>query len=285
MGLGSFDDENVPFEVAIATLYPLPDGWAHGMLAVGLVGACSFAASTTLFLYISYWLVDWHRQPRASRAIVDNDNNNNDTTPNVPDLSLGLDPKYLVAAQETNPSSLSAIKRSTSHQSFSNTPPPSPRLGDSRKISANQPGAVHVSNPFLILIYNLLIADAISALEFTLCLAWVAGNGIFAPSPTCTLQGLIASVGVIAPAFFLTVIATQTYLAVVWGYKVEQRGLRWCLCGTWSLLILFPVLGIAITQNGKDYGGWYVRGDIWVSWERLPHYMLRFLRLPLCRPS
>ncbi|KXJ91957.1 hypothetical protein Micbo1qcDRAFT_162020 [Microdochium bolleyi] len=256
-----------------STLTPLPHGWYQGMLGVGVVGAISFGTSIVLFLYMTYAMIGRYRCPRQAHRLEEQAA----TPQTTPDLSLGLDVKYLVTSQgSSRPNSKTNIDQLFSEEAIK-TRSASPDNGkpDERPLEP-EPDASPTSNPFLILIYNLLVADAISALEFMLNLVWISSDGIFVPSAACELQGLAAGAGVIAPSIFLTVIAMHTYLVTVRGYKIEQRGMRWCLGFAWGVTLLMPMLGLAISRNGEGKGGWYVRGDTWCSandeWEKLRLY-------------
>lgn len=245
-----------------STLSPLPDGWIQGMLGVGVIGAISFASTTILFLYMTYAMVDWHRRPRHAQRL----DGRAASVQTTPDLSLGLDVKYLVASQgSSRPTSNTNIDQLFAEET-AKTRSASPEDNKAGHVQVEvEPVTLPTSNPFLILIYNLLVADAISALEFMLNLVWVSSDGIFVPSSTCELQGLAAGVGAVAPSTFLAVIALHTYLVIVWGYKIRQNSLRWCIGFAWSFVILMPLLGLGISRNGEGNGGWYIRGDTWVS--------------------
>ncbi|KAH7026533.1 uncharacterized protein B0I36DRAFT_330840 [Microdochium trichocladiopsis] len=116
-------------------------------------------------------------------------------------------------------------------------------------------------------------------------LVWVSEDGVFAPSTACTLQAVAGSAGAFAPSMLLAVIALHTYLVIVWGYKIQKTALRCCLCIAWGLIIVIPLLGLAISRNGEDHGGWYVRGDTWCSanslYERL-RFWVEFMPVIIC---
>lgn len=258
MGHLSFKNDG-PLE---STVSPLPYGWAPGLLGVGIAGALSFASTTVLFLYMTYAWINWNRQPKKALRLGQEDNNQ----PKSPDLSLGLDVKYLVSSQGN-----SRAGSNTNVDKLFSAEAAKPRAGSLEDTSAEPVvgqadlAAAEPTNPFLVLIYNLLIADGISSLEFTLNLVWVSRDGIFVPSAACTLQAVAAGAGAFSPSVFLAIIALHTYLAVVWGVKIGQGLLRWCLVGAWGFIVLMPLLGLAISRNGEGNGGWFVRGDTWVS--------------------
>jgi len=258
MGHLSFNNDG-PLE---STLSPLPYGWAPGLLGVGIAGALSFASTTILFLYMTYAWINWNRQPTKARRLGQEDDNQ----PKSPDLSLGLDVKYLVSSQGS-----SRAGSNTNVDKLFSAEVAKPRADSLEDTSTGQVvvhtdlAAAEPTNPFLVLIYNMLIADGISSLEFMLNLVWVSRDGIFVPSTACTLQAVAAGAGAFSPAVFLAIIALHTYLAVVWGVKIGQGLLRWYLFGAWGSIMLLPLLGLAISRNGEGNGGWYVRGDTWVS--------------------
>jgi hypothetical protein len=120
-------------------------------------------------------------------------------------------------------------------------------------------------NQFLVLLYNLLIADMHQALAFLINGVWVASDAIQVGSPVCFLQGWLVSTGDMSGGLFLSAIAIHTYMAVVWDRKPPQWAVYAGVIGIWVFTYFMAALGIAITHNGKSGGGFYVRAGAWVS--------------------
>ncbi|EER27098.1 hypothetical protein CPC735_024340 [Coccidioides posadasii C735 delta SOWgp] len=98
-------------------------------------------------------------------------------------------------------------------------------------------------NQYIILIYNLLIADFQEALGFLLSIEWIARNHISVESPTCPAQGWLLQIGDPASGIFVTAIAVHTFLLVVMGRKMSHRTFIFFVVGLWAfclLLVLTP---------------------------------------------
>ncbi|KMU91569.1 hypothetical protein CIHG_09379 [Coccidioides immitis H538.4] len=98
-------------------------------------------------------------------------------------------------------------------------------------------------NQYIILIYNLLIADFQEALGFLLSIEWIARNHISVDSPTCPAQGWLLQIGDPASGIFVTAIAVHTFLLVVMGRKMSHRTFIFFVVGLWGfclLLVLTP---------------------------------------------
>lgn len=120
-------------------------------------------------------------------------------------------------------------------------------------------------NQFLILLYNLLIADMHQSASFLINGVWVGTDTLQVGSPACFIQGWLVSTGDVAGGLFLSLIAMHTYLAVVWNRKPAQWTVYSCIILTWVLTYFISAIGIATTRNGQNAGGWYVRAGAWVS--------------------
>jgi hypothetical protein len=94
---------------------------------------------------------------------------------------------------------------------------------------------------------------------------WVNTNSLQVGTPVCFLQGWLVSNGDVAGGLFLSAIAIHTYLTVVWNCKPAQWAVQTGTIGIWVFTYFISALGIAITRNGRDGGGFYVRAGAWVS--------------------
>ncbi|KAK4210728.1 G protein-coupled glucose receptor regulating Gpa2-domain-containing protein [Rhypophila decipiens] len=141
-------------------------------------------------------------------------------------------------------------------------------------------------NQFLVLIYNLLLADLHQAGAFLLNGVWARKNGIEVHNPACFLQGWLVSTGDLASSCFITAIAVHTYLAIVWNYRPPQRVLYATIVGLWMFDYTLALLGPVTTKNGAEHGGFYVRAAAWcwvsVKFEThrlVLHYLFIFISL------
>ncbi|KAL2133319.1 hypothetical protein VTI74DRAFT_2549 [Chaetomium olivicolor] len=243
-------DQNSPFNLDPVSddLNPLPVAHRQGLIAVTVFAGLSFASSTTVLLYLALKLVRWHIKTRRHRVKAAT---HGPATPQV-DHCLGLTERMVAG----------------------HTP-----AGKTEK---------HHPNQFLVLIFNLLLADSHQALAFMMNAVWVHRNKIQVRSPACWAQGWLVQTGDLASSLFITAIAMHTYLAVVRNWTPPHWAVYTTVICLWFFNYLTAVLGIAITNNGKDVGGYFVRASAWcwmnVRYENLRlllHYLWIFLALAL----
>jgi hypothetical protein len=120
-------------------------------------------------------------------------------------------------------------------------------------------------NQFLVLIYNLLLADLHQAASFLLNAVWVGRDGIQVGTATCWAQAWLIQVGDLASSLFITAIAVHTYLAVVWNYTPPQSAIYITVVSLWAFNFILIIIGLAITDNGREVGGFFVRATAWVG--------------------
>lgn len=238
-------------------LSPLPPVLRKGLTAVAVLGAVSFTFSALVLFYLTCKLARWHvRSRRPSHG-----------EPPAVDLALGLAERHFVRGGDDGDDGGDAGDV--------------PRSAERRKRGSSP-------NQFLILIYNLLLADMEQASAFLLNASWLAGDSIRVGSRTCFAQGWLVSVGDLASSLFIGAIAVHTYLTVVWEYKPRQRVFYAIVVAIWLFAHLISALGIIITHNGRSGGGFYVRAAAWcwinVKYEKLrllTHYLFIFISLAL----
>ncbi|KJZ75633.1 hypothetical protein HIM_05096 [Hirsutella minnesotensis 3608] len=226
-------------EVHGQTLSPLTPGLRRGLAAIAVLASVSFAASTTLFLYLTLRLILGRltQPPEEPRAIESLPRSSHDTT----EFTLGIEGIFTEGATE------SAFTRNKRRKAFSRLftgPPP---------------------NQFLVLIYNLLLADMHQSLAFLLNAAWLNQDSITVSTPTCFAQGLLLSTGDLSSSIFITTIAVHTYLSVVRKRKPAQYLLYTVILCNWVFVYAISLLPIAATRNGADRGGFFVRAGAWVG--------------------
>lgn len=209
-----------------AYLSPLPTVLHQGLTAVAVLACLSFLTSGVTVIYLTYKLIKWRIGGRGGKSTLQ--------TPN-PDFSLGLASRHFGGADEE------------------------------RRQTRQAPAPKRSPNQFLILLYNLLIADLHQSGSFLLNAVWVGTDSIQVGSGVCFLQGWLVSNGDVAGGLFLSAIAIHTYVTVVWNYKPKQWAVYAGIIGIWVFTYVISALGIIITRNGRDGGGFYVRAGPWVS--------------------
>ncbi|KAF2202238.1 hypothetical protein GQ43DRAFT_317943 [Delitschia confertaspora ATCC 74209] len=117
-------------------------------------------------------------------------------------------------------------------------------------------------NQYVLLIYNLLLADLQQSLGFVISFHWLRINKILAPTVPCFLQGWFIHLGDVSSGFFVLAIAIHTWLGVVKGYKIKYIYFVGTILAIWAVAVAVTVIGPIM--HGNRYftraGGW-----CWVS--------------------
>ncbi|ODA78945.1 hypothetical protein RJ55_04535 [Drechmeria coniospora] len=250
------------------SLSPLPSSLRGGLIAIAVLALVSFVACATLFVYLTTKLVAWryflkeHPSPPSPQVPA---------SPPQPttEFTLGIDGIF------KGP----------------------PRDGDQDDAASDLPssGAVLRSQPvrkppnqFLVLIYNLFLADMHQSLAFLLNAIWLRRDGILVGTSTCWSQGFFVSTGNLASSMFIMSIAIHTYMSVVEKRRPRQRFLYLSVVAIWLFVYLVSLLPVALTRNGEEHGGFYVRVGAWCSmnkeYENLrlaTHYLFIILALTI----
>lgn len=118
-------------------------------------------------------------------------------------------------------------------------------------------------NQYVILIYNLLLADLQQAIAFVMSFHWLRINKILAPTAPCFIQAWFLQIGDVSSGFFVLAIAVHTWLGVVKGYKMPYKWFIVSILGLWAFALLLTVLGPAMYRD-RYFG----RAGGWVSLKR-----------------
>ncbi len=121
-------------------------------------------------------------------------------------------------------------------------------------------------NQYVILIYNLLLADLQQAIAFVMSFHWLRINKILAPTAPCFIQAWFLQIGDVSSGFFVLAIAVHTWLGVVKGYKMPYKWFIVSILGLWAFALLLTILGPAMYQD-RYFG----RAGGWVSYN-LTHW-------------
>ncbi|KAJ5199763.1 rhodopsin-like superfamily protein [Penicillium cf. griseofulvum] len=134
-------------------------------------------------------------------------------------------------------------------------------------------------NQYIILIYNLVLADFIQSLAFILCLRWILTDKIEAGTAACFLQGLWLQIGDPSSGLFVFSIAIHTFLLVVWGRKMSYKFFVCFVVGVWVFVVLIVI--IPIGMHGADIfvpsGAWCWISEDYETTRLWTHYMWIFL--------
>ncbi|KAK7226393.1 hypothetical protein V2G26_014396 [Clonostachys chloroleuca] len=229
----------------------------HGLIAISVLSAISLTLSSSLFTYLTYKLISWKLNKRErARILVSN-------VPDVPPVpNLDFQDGPFVADSQT---------AKIAHEAH---------IRQIRSVENEAP------NQFLILIYNLLLADIHQAIGFFISVVWLSKDGIYIDSPACFVQALFIPNGDLAASCFITLIAIHTYLSVVRQYQPPQRVLNGAIIFMWVFVWGMSAIPILATNNGKVAGGFFVRAGAWCWITRyyenlrlLTHYLFIFIAI------
>jgi hypothetical protein len=117
-------------------------------------------------------------------------------------------------------------------------------------------------NQYIILIYNLLIADLIQSCAFSLNLYWIATNSIKSPSAVCVVQGLFVQLGDPGSGLFALAIAAHTFMQAVFGRKVEYKWFVTGILSIWGFMVVMCIIPIA--SHWKDPEPVFAPTGAWV---------------------
>jgi hypothetical protein len=134
-------------------------------------------------------------------------------------------------------------------------------------------------NQYIILIYNLVLADFLQSIAYLICLKWIINNEIKSGTPACFLQGLWLQMANPGSGLFVLGIAFHTFLLIVWGYKMSHKIFITFVCSIWSIVIILMIIPLA--THGADAfvpsGAWcWIRED-YESLRLWTHYFWIFL--------
>ncbi|KAL1998918.1 hypothetical protein VTN02DRAFT_5341 [Thermoascus thermophilus] len=134
-------------------------------------------------------------------------------------------------------------------------------------------------NQYVVLIYNLLLADLQQAIAFLICFYWVAKNSIHSPSAACFLQGFWLQIGDPSSGLFVLAIAAHTFLLVTLGRKMEHWVFVTCVVGIWAFVAMLVIVPAA--SHGEDIfvpsGAWCWINERYETERLWTHYIWIFL--------
>ncbi|KAJ5634059.1 Glucose receptor Git3 N-terminal [Penicillium herquei] len=133
-------------------------------------------------------------------------------------------------------------------------------------------------NQYIILIYNLVLADFQQSLAFLICLQWIVTNKIKSGTAGCFLQGLWLQIGDPGSGLFVLAIAIHTFLLVVWGRKMSYKVFVGFVCGVWLFIAVIVIIPLA--KYGADVfvpsGAWCWINEDYEAVRLWTHYIWIF---------
>ncbi|TLS23726.1 uncharacterized protein PpBr36_05836 [Pyricularia pennisetigena] len=240
------------------TLVGLERGHRDGLIAVCVFAGVSLVTSTALFVHLTQKLVRWHLADRRRRkSEKQRIKRLNAQSPGV-DLSLGLPPQH--------------FQRRTRPMTAQDTEEARGDTGTRSGVAKSMTPVHREPNQFVVLLYNLLLADIKQSVAFFLNAVWVARDSIVVGSGTCWTQAFFLSTGDLAGSLFIAAIAVHTYLVAIKGWKPSQRALIMTCSSIWIFNYLLVFIGFAATN--KVNVGFFGRATTW-CWITKEHEEIR----------
>jgi hypothetical protein len=125
------------------------------------------------------------------------------------------------------------------------------------------------SNQFVILIFNLLLADLQQALAFLLNVEWLKLGSVEIQNPVCFAQSWLVSTGDLGSGVWCLAIGLHTFASVVLNYLLKPRAFYSSIFLVWMFILIISSLPVFL--HGK---GVYVRSGVW-CWITHEHEDLR----------
>lgn len=114
------------------------------------------------------------------------------------------------------------------------------------------------SNQFVVLIFNLLLADMQQSTAFVINSKWVHDRSIVVGGPACWAQGWFVSIGDLSGGLFTFAIAMHAFADIVYDYRLSQPVFRLSLLGLWTFT--FVCAGTALALHRSNL---YTRAGAW----------------------
>ncbi|OJJ36916.1 hypothetical protein ASPWEDRAFT_108433 [Aspergillus wentii DTO 134E9] len=134
-------------------------------------------------------------------------------------------------------------------------------------------------NQYIILIYNLVLADLQQSLAFLICFKWITEDKITADSAGCFLEGLWLQIGDPASGLFVLAIAIHTFLLVALGHKMSHRSFVIAVVGLWVFIVVLVIIPLA--SHGRyvfvPSGAWCWISEEYEAVRLWTHYIWIFL--------
>ncbi|WQF89958.1 Putative glucose receptor Git3 [Colletotrichum destructivum] len=231
-----YDSDNSPYSIR-----PLPPVLRNGLAAVAAMGFISFFTSLGLLAFLTYKLISWSNGPPTPKKA---DPISKVESPRPTDTAFVIPTNWAAAAADAADAADAEAEKAA-------------KKGWLRRAIDEPP------NQFLVLIFNLLLADIQQALAFLLNVEWLTRNAIEVGTGTCWTQGWFVSTGDLASSVFITGIAIHTYMSIVSNKKIPTWAFHTAIVMMWAFVYGTGILGVIVTENGRKEGGLYVRAGAW----------------------
>ncbi|EME38493.1 hypothetical protein DOTSEDRAFT_99908, partial [Dothistroma septosporum NZE10] len=127
-----------------------------------------------------------------------------------------------------------------------------------RMLTWKQRGYAHV-NQYVAILLNLVFADLVQAIGFSLSLHWLQGNSITAGTSACWIQGWFINAGDVGACFFTLTMGVLLFCDIVLESRIKRYPILIAIiAGIWALDFFLASVGIAL--HPTDF---YRRAGMW----------------------
>jgi hypothetical protein len=114
------------------------------------------------------------------------------------------------------------------------------------------------TNQFVILIFNLILADVQQSIAFMLNAEWLRKDAIDVGASSCWAQGWFVSTGDLSSGLFTLAIAIHSYADIVHDFRLGTRSFLAAIGSLWIFNYLLAIIGVVL--HPADV---YVRAGAW----------------------
>ncbi|KAI9741991.1 MAG: hypothetical protein M1834_000380 [Cirrosporium novae-zelandiae] len=137
----------------------------------------------------------------------------------------------------------------------------------------------HKQNQFILLIYNLVIADLQQSIGFGITLIWRAEDAIRVGSCACWAQGWFIQIGDVASSAWIFAIAVHTLGSVILGLELGFTTFCVCIACIWLFSYGLAIIGVAMhpTNIWARAGAWCWINPQFIHERLYLHYLWIFV--------
>ncbi|OCL08855.1 integral membrane protein-like protein [Glonium stellatum] len=114
------------------------------------------------------------------------------------------------------------------------------------------------TNQFVILIFNLVLADIQQCMAFLLNAEWLRTNQIAVGTHICWVQGWFVSTGDLASGVWCLTIGIHTLASVIFNYRLKPLYFYSTITALWIFVYSMALIGVGLHPHGL-----YVRAGAW----------------------
>ncbi|KAF1811033.1 hypothetical protein P152DRAFT_74646 [Eremomyces bilateralis CBS 781.70] len=105
------------------------------------------------------------------------------------------------------------------------------------------------TSQFVLLIYNLVIADIQQSVSFMLAVVWLARNGLEVGTRTCWAQAWFVSVGDLASGVWCFAIGVHTFASILFNYRLSPVKFHASVLAGWAFVYGCNIIVVSMHPN------------------------------------